>query len=197
RLPGARPARLATAWSLVHRSGRRHRLGHLAACDPDAAGGGDVVPALDAPLRWRLGAGRLAVARFFFAESVLLSMAGALIGLGLAWGVVRLLVAIGPTNLPRLGEVQLDWVVLAYTLGLSAVAAAAFGAIPLWHGVPLSRSLHESGRSNTASRVRHRATHVLTGGQVAVRLVLLISSGLMVRSFQKLRAIDPGYNASS
>jgi putative ABC transport system permease protein len=147
-------------------------------------------------VRRALGAGRLAVARFFFAESVLLSMAGALIGLGLAWGVVRLLVAIGPTNLPRLGEVQLDWVVLAYTLGLSAVAAAAFGAIPLWHGVPLSRSLHESGRSHTASRVRHRARHVMMGGQVALALVLLISSGLMVRSFQKLRAIDPGYNAS-
>ncbi len=148
-------------------------------------------------VRRALGAGRLAVARFFFAESALLSMAGALVGLGLAWGVVRLLVAIGPTNLPRLGEVRLDWVVVAYTLGLSAVAAAAFGAIPLWHGAPLSRSLHESGRGNTTSRVRHRARHLMMGGQVALALVLLVSSGLMVRSFQKLRAIDPGYDASS
>jgi putative ABC transport system permease protein len=148
-------------------------------------------------VRRALGAGRLAVARFFFAESALLSMAGALVGLGLAWGVVRLLVAIGPTNLPRLGEVRLDWVVVAYTLGLSAVAAAAFGVIPLWHGAPLSRSLHESGRGNTTSRIRHRARHLMMGGQVALALVLLVSSGLMVRSFQKLRAIDPGYDASS
>jgi predicted permease len=148
-------------------------------------------------VRRALGAGRLAVARFFLAESALLSLAGALIGLGLAWGVVRLLVAVGPTNLPRLGEVQLDWVVVAYTLGLSVVAAAAFGAIPMWHGGSLLLSLHEGGRSHTASRVRHRARHLMMGGQVALALVLLVSSGLMVRSFQKLRAIDPGYNASS
>jgi putative ABC transport system permease protein len=148
-------------------------------------------------VRRALGAGRLAVARFFFAESALLSMAAALIGLGLAWGVVRILVAIGPANLPRLGEVRLDWVVVVYTLGLSAVAAAAFGAIPLWRGAPLSLSLHESGRSHTASRVRHRTRHVMMGGQVALALVLLVLCGLMVRSFQKLRAIDPGYNASS
>jgi putative ABC transport system permease protein len=148
-------------------------------------------------VRRALGAGRLAVARYFFAESALLSTAGALIGLGLAWGGVRALVAIGPANLPRLAEVQLDWVVVLYTLGLSTVAAAAFGAIPLWRGAPLSSSLHESGRSSTASRVRHRARHLMMGGQVAFALVLLVSSGLMVRSFQKLRAIDPGYDASS
>jgi predicted permease len=148
-------------------------------------------------VRRALGAGRLAVARYFFAESALLSTAGALVGLGLAWGGVRALVAIGPANLPRLAEVQLDWVVVLYTLGLSTVAAAAFGAIPLWRSAPLSLSLHESGRSNTASRVRHRARHVMMGGQVAFALVLLVSSGLMVRSFQKLRAIDPGYDASS
>jgi predicted permease len=148
-------------------------------------------------VRRALGAGRLAAARFFLAESVLLSAAGAVLGLVIAWGVVHLVVAFGPTSLPRLAEVRLDWVVVAYTLGLSAVAAAAFGVIPLWRGAPRSGSLHEGGRSLTASRARHRARHLMMGGQVAVALVLLVSSGLMMRSFQKLRAIDPGYNAAS
>ena len=148
-------------------------------------------------LRRALGAGRLAVARVFLAESALLSAAGAVLGLGIAWVLVRLVVAFGPTSLPRLAEVHLDWVVVAYTLGVSAVAAAAFGVIPHWRSTPLSGSLHEGGRSLTASRARHRARHLMMGGQVAVALVLLVSSGLMMRSFQKLRAIDPGYSATS
>jgi predicted permease len=148
-------------------------------------------------LRRALGAGRLGIARYFLTESALLSIAGGVIGLVLAWGAVRLLVAFGPTNFPRLGEVGLDAVVLVFTFGLSMLAALAFGVIPLWRGAPPALSLHESGRSNTASRGGHRARHLLMGGQVALALVLLVSSGLMVRSFQKLRAVDPGFNASS
>ena len=148
-------------------------------------------------VRRALGAGRLGIARYFFAESALLSIAGGAIGLALAWGAVRLLVAHGPATLPRLGEVRLDGVTVAYTCGLTMLAALAFGAIPLWRGAPLATSLHESGRSHTASRGRHRARQVLMGGQVALALMLLVASGLMLRSFQKLRALDPGFNATS
>jgi predicted permease len=148
-------------------------------------------------VRVALGAGRLGIARYFFAESVLLSMAGGVIGLALAWGAVRLLVQRGPASLPRLGEVRLDGVAVAYTFVLSLLAAMVFGAIPLWRGTSLAASLHESGRGNTASRSRHRARHLLMGGQVALALVLLVASGLMVRSFQKMRAVDPGFDASS
>jgi putative ABC transport system permease protein len=148
-------------------------------------------------VRIALGAGRLGIARYFLAESVLLSITGGAIGLALAWGAVRLLVTIGPTNLPRLAEVHLDGVAVAYTLALSALAALLFGAIPLWRGTALAASLHESGRGNTASRGRHRVRHLLMGGQVALALVLLVASGLIVRSFQKLRAVDPGFDASS
>ena len=148
-------------------------------------------------VRIALGAGRLGIARYFLAESVLLSIAGGAIGLALAWGAVRLLVTIGPTNLPRLAEVHLDGVAVAYTLALSALAALVFGAIPLWRGTALAASLHESGRGSTASRGRHRVRHLLMGGQVALALVLLVASGLIVRSFQKLRAVDPGFDASS
>jgi putative ABC transport system permease protein len=148
-------------------------------------------------IRVALGAGRLGIARYFFAESVLLSMAGGVIGLALAWGAVRLLVQLGPATLPRLGEVRLDRVAVAYTFVLSVFAALAFGAIPLWRGTSVADSLHESGRGNTASRGRHQARHLLMGGQVALALVLLVASGLMVRSFQKLRAVDPGFDVSS
>jgi hypothetical protein len=119
------------------------------------------------------------------------------IGLGLSWGAVRLLVAFAPVNLPRLQEVRLDASVLAFTLALSLLTAIAFGAIPWLRLAPLPASLHESGRSNTASRGRYRARHLLMGGQVALALVLVVFSGLMLRSFQKLRAVDPGFDARS
>jgi len=148
-------------------------------------------------VRQALGAGRRALAGYFLAESVLLSIAGSVIGLGLSWGAVRLLVAFAPVNLPRLQEVRLDASVLAFTLALSLLTAIAFGAIPWLRLAPLPASLHESGRSNTASRGRYRARHLLMGGQVALALVLVVFSGLMLRSFQKLRAVDPGFDARS
>ena len=148
-------------------------------------------------VRRALGAGRLGIAGYFLAESALLSVGGGLTGLALAWGAVRVLVASGPATLPRLPEVRLDGVAVAFTCLLCVLAALACGAIPLWRAAPLAATLHESGRSNTASRGRHRVRQLLMGGQVALALVLLVASGLMVRSFQKLRAVDPGFDATS
>jgi predicted permease len=148
-------------------------------------------------VRLALGAGGRGIARYFLTESLLLSIAGGALGLALAWGAVRLLVDFGPANLPRLTEVRLDGASLAFTGALALVVALLFGAIPLLRGGALAVSLHEGGRGNTASRGRHRARRLLMAGQISLALVLLVSSGLMVRSFQKLRAIDPGFNASS
>jgi predicted permease len=148
-------------------------------------------------VRRALGAGRLGIARYFLTESVLLSIAGGAVGVGLAAGAVRLLVRFGPATLPRLNEVRLDLVDVAFTLVLSLLAALAFGAIPLWRGAPLAASLHENGRGNTANRSRHQARRLLMSGQVALALVLLVSSGLMLRSFQKMRAVDPGFDPTS
>jgi putative ABC transport system permease protein len=148
-------------------------------------------------VRRALGAGRLGIARYFLAESLLLSSAGAVLGLALAWGGVRLLVTLGPTNLPRLGEVQLDGVIAVFALALTVLTAAVFGSMPMLRVAPLAGSLHDGGRSQTASRTTHRARQLMMGGQVALALVLLASSGLMVRSFQKLRAIDLGFDARS
>ena len=110
---------------------------------------------------------------------------------------MRLLVALAPSSLPRLEEVRLDAVALAFSGALSLLAGVICGSIPLVRLGPLATSLHESGRSNTAGRARHHVRQVLMAGQVALALVLLVSSGLMVRSFQKLRALDPGFDATS
>jgi predicted permease len=148
-------------------------------------------------VRRALGATRAGIARYFLSESLLIAAVGGAAGVAIAWGAVRLLVAYGPTNLPRLDEIRLDGAAVLFTFIVSVLAALAFAAIPLLYGTPLASSLHEVGRANTASRSRHRSRQILMGGQVALALVLLVSSGLMVRSFQKLRAIDPGFDASS
>jgi putative ABC transport system permease protein len=151
----------------------------------------------DIAIRRALGAGGSGVARYFLSESVLLSIAGGAIGFGLAWGAVRLLVATAPTSLPRLDEVRVDGIAAAFTLLLAVGVAIACGVMPMLRAAPLVASLNSGGRAQTASRSRHRLRHVLMGAQVALALVLLVSSGLMVRSFQKLRAMDPGFDASS
>jgi putative ABC transport system permease protein len=148
-------------------------------------------------VRRALGAGRLELGQFFLSESFLLSLAGGTLGLGIAYAATRMLVRLGPSTLPRLREVQVDGPVIAYIALLSAIAAVAFGSIAIGHSSFSFAALSETGRANTATRQRHRARHLLLGAQVALALVLLIGAGLMVRSFQNLRAIDPGFDAQS
>ena len=96
-------------------------------------------------VRRALGASSGGIARFFLTESVLLSIAGGVIGLALASGAVGLLVTWGPATLPRLEEIRLDTVAIVFTFALSLLAALAFGSIPLLRGAPLAGSLHEVG----------------------------------------------------
>jgi putative ABC transport system permease protein len=148
-------------------------------------------------VRRALGAGNRAIVQYFLTESALLCLAGGAIGLALAWSAVHILVAFGPVNLPRLEEVRLDGVVWGFTFALSLVTALALGSIPLLRFTPMAQSLHESGRGSAAARGHHSARHLLIGVQVALAFVLLAASGLMLRSFQKLRAVDPGFDATS
>jgi predicted permease len=148
-------------------------------------------------VRQALGAGGGDLAGYFLAESLLLSMTGGVLGLGLSWSAVRVLAAVAPVSLPRLEEVRLDASVRAFTLALSLVTAAAFGVIPCLRLAPLPGSLHESGHSTTANRARFRARHLLMAGQVALALVLIVFAALMLRSFHKLQGIDPGFDARS
>jgi len=148
-------------------------------------------------VRRALGLGVGGIARLFLSESALLSIMAGFVGIGLASGALGVLVDYAPSRLPRLEEIRLDGVAIAFTFVLTLLVALAFGAIPLLRRVPISTFLYDGGRNSTVSRGRHRVRHVLMGGQVALALVLLVSSGLMMRSFQKLRALDPGFNPAS
>jgi predicted permease len=145
-------------------------------------------------VRRALGAGRAGIVRYYLTESVLLCGVGGAIGFLLARWSVQLLVRFGPENLPRLNEVAVDASTLAWTGLLALVASLIFGAIPLLRrGRALAGSLREGGRNTTVSRARFRARNLLMAGQVALALVLLVGSGLMVRSFLHLRSVNPGF----
>ena len=147
-------------------------------------------------VRTALGAGRGQIARQFLLESLVLGLMGGLAGLGLAVGGVRLLIWMGPENLPRLSEIAVDRPVLAFTLGVSVLAGLLFGMFPAFRtgGLDLVSSLKEGGRGGSAGTERHRARHALVVAQIALALVLLAGSGLMIRSFQALRNVDPGFS---
>jgi predicted permease len=146
-------------------------------------------------IRAALGAGSGRIARELLLESVTLGLLGGAVGLGLAFGALRLLVALAPGNLPRLQEITLDVPVLLFTLALSVLAGLLFGAIPVFKyaGGALGLTLRGGGRTATASKERYRARNVLVVAQVALALVLLVSSGLMIRTFQALRNVHPGF----
>jgi predicted permease len=146
-------------------------------------------------VRRALGASAAGLGRFFLTESVLLAIAGGALGIFIAWGALQVLVQAGP-NLPRLHEIRLHPITIAYIGLVSLLIAGVFGVLPLWRGTSMA-ALHESGRGNTTTRQRHLARQVLLGAQVAMALMLLVGSGLMVRSFLNLRAIDPGFNPNS
>ena len=147
-------------------------------------------------VRRALGAGSRGLVRFYLAESVLLSAAGGALGLGVAWMAVRVLVRNGSATLPRLHEVQIDTSAALVAIALSLVIAVTFALIPLLHRTSRAPLLRE-GRGQTAGRQRHRMRHALMAAQVALALVLLVASALMVRSFQSVRALDPGFNPDS
>jgi predicted permease len=146
-------------------------------------------------VRAALGAGRGRIARSLLVESVMLGLLGGIAGVALADGGLRLLLAIGPANLPRLNEISLSPSSLAFALGLSVLSGLAFGLIPAlkYTGSRISSTLQSVGRALSLSRERHRTRSLLVVAQVAVALVLLVSAGLMIRTFQALRTVEPGF----
>lgn len=146
-------------------------------------------------VRRALGASVGGLVRHFFAESLLLAGVGGAAGLSLAYVALRLLVLNGPATLPRLHEVALSPWAIAYAAALTLISAAIFGLLPLLRSG--RGGLREGARGASASRQRHRTRHMLLGAQMAMALVLLVASGLIVRSLQNLRTIDPGFNPDS
>lgn len=146
-------------------------------------------------VRTALGASGGDVARFFLLESLILGVLGGLVGLALAWGGARFLVRMGPENLPRLQEIGLDLNAVLFTVGISLLAGLIFGLFPVlrYRNPDLATGLKEGGRGGSAGRERHRARNTLVVAQMALALLLLVGSGLMLRSFQALRSVDPGF----
>src|SRR5262249_21328085 len=139
-------------------------------------------------IRAALGAspGRIAAQLFF--ESLILAVFGGLFGLGLAYGALRVLVAMAPSGLPCLHEIGVDGNTVLFTLAVSLAASLLFGSFPIFNyaGADLGIGLRAGGRSMSESRGRHRSRGVLVIVQVALALVLLVSSGLMIRTFRAL-----------
>jgi predicted permease len=146
-------------------------------------------------IRAALGAGRRRVAEDLLIESFVLGVLGSLLGLTFAYGGLRLLLAMEPTSLPRLREIGIDVPVLLFTLALALLSSLFIGSIPIFKyaGAGLNASLREGGRALSQSRERHRARNGLVILQVAMALVLLICSGLMIRTFRALMHVPPGF----
>ncbi len=146
-------------------------------------------------IRAALGAGWWRLVRALLVESLLLGFLGGALAVALAYEGLKLLVVLGPNSLPRLAEISLDARSLRFTLALSLLSALLFGLIPAlkYAGPRISLALRTAGRTASASRGRHRVRNMLVVAQVALALILLVSAGLMIRTFQSLRNVEPGF----
>src|SRR5262245_52216333 len=151
-------------------------------------------------VRAALGAGWRHIARHLFVESLALASLGGILAVGLAYAGLIVLVSVGPATLPRLSEISIDPLVLAFSFAMSLLSALLFGLMPVvkyartrgsgaLHGVASAHS-----RTLGASRGQHRSQNALVFVQVALAVVLLVAAGLMIRSFQQLRSVDAGFN---
>jgi putative ABC transport system permease protein len=147
-------------------------------------------------IRAALGAGRMRVVRQLLTESAVLGIAGGALGLGLAWGGVKLLISTTPARYPLLREARVDVPVLLFTLVVALLTSMIFGLAP---AVSLSRAgmheaLKEGGRSSSDSRRRNRLHQILVAAEVALALVLAIGAGLLIKGFGRLVDVNPGFN---
>ena len=152
-------------------------------------------------IRAAVGAGRGRIVRQLLTESVLLSLAGGVVGLGAGYAGIRAILSVSPGNIPRIGlegaSVGLDWRVLGFTLGLSIVTGILFGLVPALQSsrADLNSTLKESSnRSGTG--LRHNKTRaMLVITEMALALVLLIGAALLIRTFVAIRQVNPGFDA--
>ncbi len=152
-------------------------------------------------IRAAVGAGRGRIIRQLLTESVLLSLAGGLVGLGIGFLGIRAILSINPGNIPRIGlhgaEVGMDWRIVLFTLTLSFTTGILFGLIPALQAsrTDLSSTIKESsGRGGTSFR-HNKARSLLVIVEVALALVLLIGAALLLRTFTALRSVNPGFNS--
>lgn len=146
-------------------------------------------------IRAALGAGGLRIARQLFVETLLLSVLGGAAGIVLAYGALQALVAIAPSNLPRLADISIDPAALGFAAAISLLSGLLFGSISiLKHARPRLDALG-GGAARGMTRERQRSQQLLVAAQMALALMLLVGAGLMIRSFQTLRNVDAGFTS--
>jgi len=146
-------------------------------------------------VRTALGAGRVRLGFDLIRESVVISLMAGAVGLWLAWAGIRLLRTLEPEGLPRLSEISIGWQVVVFDLVVAVLAGVLFGLIPVLRtrAIDIVSALKEGARGSSEGGTGLRARNVLVIVQVAISLVLLVGSGLMIRSFVALRAVHPGF----
>jgi putative ABC transport system permease protein len=147
-------------------------------------------------VRAALGASRLQLALRPLVESGLIAMASAVVGLVLASWSFKVLVALAPSDVPRLRDVTLDWRSGLFAFLLAVVVATAFALMPALRRGVSARALHDGARGSAGGRVRHRARRALVVTQTALALVLLAAGGLLLRSVAAYRDVKPGFDAT-
>lgn len=151
-------------------------------------------------VRTALGAGSAHLARGIIAESLTFSLLGGLAGVALAYGGVQFLLALAPGNLPRLNDIAIDPPVLGFALGMSIFSGLSFGLVPALRlagrrfASNLAEFVNGGGRWASVGKHQQRSQNMLVVIQVALALVMLVSSGLMIRTFQNLRDVKPGFS---
>ena len=150
-------------------------------------------------VRMTLGSSRARLARHVLIESALLALMGGVAGVMLAYAGTSALLLMNPAGIPRLAEIEVSRSALAFTAGVAALAGLLFGVLPaLASGSSKTLgALRDGGRSTTLGRHGHRTRNALVMAQVALAVVLVIAAGLMVRSFDALRSVDPGFTADN
>jgi putative ABC transport system permease protein len=146
-------------------------------------------------VRAAVGAGRGRLVQQFLAESVVLGLVGALAGLGVAYWSTRALVALGPASIPRLSEVGIDWRVLGFTVAIAVVTSVLFGLVPALAttGHAIARFVSTAGRG----AIGHGGTRIrktLVVCEMALAVILLVGAGLLIRSYQQISVVNPGFS---
>ena len=146
-------------------------------------------------VRYALGAPRSALVSQALAESILLAGGGGLVGLAIAWWMLRALLSMAPASLPAAAEAGFDWRVLTFTFALSLVTGFTFGAVPAWHCTRLdtAEGLREGSRGMVGGKTATRTRNALVVFEVALAVTLLIGSVLLVQTFVRLIHVNTGF----